>query len=252
MKVFVTGYAGFIGRNLTPRLKDWVGYTGNILDKAELTKQMKGCTVVVHLAGKFNGPDSNLIYTTNIVGAANVVQAMHENGIKKIIFTSSVGAAERFNNAYDDSKFIVEKIVQDESLDTTILRLSNLYGKDQKDKLITLLLRGFKKGRVDITGDGHQSRDLVYIDDVVDAILKSIKKPGYRSSIDIGGGRSYSILEIVELISHLLNKQAIVKFVDFPKYTKDMRISRVNLNLARKYLNYKPKYSLGRGLRKLI
>ncbi|KKP56641.1 MAG: putative nucleoside-diphosphate-sugar epimerase, partial [Parcubacteria group bacterium GW2011_GWC1_34_10] len=149
---------GFVGRNLTPKLKDWVGYSGDILDKNKLVKEMKGCDIVIHLAGKFNGPDSNLIYTTNLVGAANVIQAMHENNVSKMVFTSSVGAEGRFYNAYDDSKFIAEKIVRDNTIDTTILRLSNLYGKDQKDKLITFLLDGFKKGQVEVTGDGLQTR----------------------------------------------------------------------------------------------
>lgn len=252
MKIFITGYKGFIGRNLTKKLKNWVGYTGDILNKKELIRQMKGCQTVVHLAGVFNGPDSNLIYTTNLVGTANVVQAMHENGINKIIFTSSVGADGRFYNAYDDSKFIAEKIVFDKSLDTTILRLSNLYGKDQKDKLITFLLKGFKDGVVQVTGDGLQTRDLVYIDDVVDAIIKSLKVPGSKKPIDIGYGKSYSILEVVDIISKILGKTVKIKFIKFPSYVKDMRVSEVNLNLAKKILDYKPKYNLEKGLRKMF
>jgi nucleoside-diphosphate-sugar epimerase len=252
MKVFITGYKGFIGRNLTSELKNWVGYNSDVLDKKKLTKQMRGCDAVIHLAGIFNGPDSNLIYKVNLVGTANVVQAMHENGIKKIIFASSVGAGERFYNAYDDSKFIAEKIVRDKSLETTVLRLSNLYGKDQKDKLIAFLLDGFKKGEVQVTGDGLQTRDLVYIDDVVDAIIKSLKVPGSKKPIDIGCGKSYSILKVVDIISRILNKKVKIEFVKFPNYVKDMRISEVNLYLAKKLLGYKPKYSLEEGLKKII
>lgn len=252
MKVFITGYKGFIGRNVTPKLKNWVGYTGDILDKKALIKQMAGCDTVLHLAGIFNGPDSNSIYITNLVGTANVIQAMHENKISKIVFTSSVGAEERFYNAYDDSKFIAEKIVQDKSLDTTILRLSNLYGKDQKDKLVTLLLEGFKKGQVKVTGDGLQTRDLVYIDDVVSAIINSLKVGGCKKPIDIGYGKSYNILQIVNLISNVLNKKVKIKFIKFPRYVKDMRVSKVDLRLAKKILNYHPKFDILEGLKKTI
>lgn len=252
MKIFVTGYKGFIGRNLTPKLKDWVGYSGDILDKNKLAKEMKGCHMVIHLAGMFNGPDSNLIYTTNLVGTANVIQAMHLNNISKIIFTSSVGAEGRFYNAYDDSKFIAEKIVRDKSINTTILRLSNLYGRDQKDKLITFLLNGFKKGQVEVTGDGLQTRDLVYIDDVVSAILKATRVSGCDKPIDIGCGKSYSILEVIDIISQILNKKVKIKFIEFPPHIKDMRVSKVNLGLAKKMLGYSPRYSLVQGLKKMI
>lgn len=252
MKIFVTGYKGFIGRNLTPKLKNWIGYDGDVLDKDRLINEMKGCDTVIHLAGKFNGPDSNLIYTTNLVGTANVVQAMHINNVPKIVFTSSVGAEGRFYNAYDDSKFIAEKIVRDKSIDTTILRLSNLYGKDQKDKLVTFLLNGFKKGQVEVTGDGLQTRDLVYIDDVVSAISKATKVPGCNKPIDIGYGKSYSVLEVVEMISQILHKKVRTKFIGFPFYVKDMRVSEVDLHLAKKVLNYTPKTDLKTGLKKLI
>jgi len=249
MKIFVTGYKGFIGRNLTAKLKNWVGYSGNILDKKKLIKQLKGCDTVIHLAGVFNGSDANLIYTTNVIGTANVVQAMHENGIKKIIFTSSVGAGDRFCNVYNDSKYIAEQTILDRGFDTTVLRLSNLYGKDQEDKLIASLLDGFENGQVNIMGDGLQTRDFVYIDDVVCAILKSTKTVGCKKPIDIGYGKSYNILGVVDLISLVLNKKVKIMFTKFPGGVKN---SKVNLTLARKILNYVPKYNLEKGLKKIV
>lgn len=252
MKIFITGYKGFIGRNLTPKLRSWVGYDGDVLDKNELQKQMKGCDVVIHLAGKFNGPDSNSIYSTNLIGTANVVQAMHNNNIRKIIFASSVGADERFYNVYDDSKYIAEKIVMDQSLETTILRFSNLYGKDQKDKLITSLLKGFKRGIVELTGDGTQTRDLIYIDDAVNAIVKSLKVGGFAKPIDVGSGKSYTILAVVDIISRILGKRVKIKFVEFPEYAKNIMISEVDLKMARSKLGFEPKYDLATGLKKML
>lgn len=134
---------------------------------------MNGCDAVIHLAGKFNQPHRRKIYTVNVLGTANVVQAMHTNGIKKIIFTSSVGASERYYNAYDDSKFIAEKILM--GTEYTILRLSNLYGRDQKDKLVTNIFKASETGTMKVMGDGKQTRDLVHVEDVVRAILKAIK-----------------------------------------------------------------------------
>lgn len=247
--IFITGATGFIGRHLTQRLKDYVPYTGDVLDKEELIKQMKGCKAVIHLAGKFNGPDSNPIYSTNVIGTANVVQAMHENKIKKLIFVSSVGANDRFKNAYDDSKFIAEKVVDDLRLNTVILRLSNLYGKDQKDKLITSLINGFKKGEVTVTGDGKQTRDFVHVDDVVEAIVRALKVKRSVVPIDIGCGISYSVLQVIKMISKVSGKKVKIKFVDFPKYAKNIKSSKVNLLWAESVLNWRPTIGLEEGLK---
>lgn len=252
MKIFVTGATGFLGRHLTPKLKEYVAYTGDILDKEELTKQMAGCNFVIHLAAKFGKVNADMdIYKVNVVGTANVVQAMYKNRIKDIIFTSSCGADDRFINAYDDSKFIAEKVLISKHIEPTILRLTNLYGEDQKDKLITNLIKGFESGEVNIYGDGKQTRDLIHVDDVVQAILSSLIYRWTGEPLYIGSGRSYSILKVIEIMSEISGKKVKINFLPYPVGTIDFRNSRVDIGKAKDFLGYQPMYNLEKGLRKI-
>jgi UDP-glucose 4-epimerase len=259
MRVFVTGATGFIGKQVMSRLDDSVAYSGDILDRKQLTTEMKGCDAVIHLAAKFRLPKETLVYTVNVIGTANVVRAMHDNNIKKIVFTSSIGAVNRFNNAYDDSKLIAEKVLQDAGLEPIILRLSNLYGKGQEERLVWNIISGIKSGAIDIYGDGSQTRDLVYVDDVVDAIILALSA-SYTKPIEIGCGKSWSISETIKIISSVVGRKANVKYNDYKEYDgstarnndKDTQISTVDLTAAREILKYKPKYRLRKGLKAML
>ena len=101
MKVFITGSEGFIGRELAEHLAgkhEIVGYSlskgQDILDYENLKKAMAGSDVVVHLAAiRRPEPDKNFFedyFPVNIQGTLNVAQAAVENGVKRLIFTSSM------------------------------------------------------------------------------------------------------------------------------------------------------------------
>lgn len=247
MKIFVTGHRGFIGRHLIPHLGNYKAYTGDILDKDALIDQMKGCDTVIHLAAKFGKVNSDLdIYKVNVIGTANVVQAMHENKISRIIFTSSCGAFNRFVNAYDDSKHIAERVLVAQGIIPIILRLSNLYGEDQKDKLIANVINN--EGIVKVYGNGKQTRDFIHVDDVVQAITKSLNV-FIPTTLEIGYGKSYSVLEVIDMIRKVSGKD--IK-IDFVPGGKDFPTSTVNITEAREVIGFNPTISLEEGLKKIL
>ena len=255
LKVFVTGARGFMGRHLMEVLPNATAYSGDILDRQKLTQEMKGHTAVVHLAAKFNIEDELSVYMTNVVGTANVVRAMQENKIKRIVYASSVGAGAKYFNAYDDSKHIAEKILLEKEIDPIMLRFSNLYGKDQKDKLITNLLKGFEKGEVEVYGDGSQTRDFIYVDDAVRAVIAGLNAPKCKAPIDIGFGESKTVLDVINLISLLKNQKVKVNFHPFdggPNKNREMKTSYVDTTLANIMLGFKARTSLEQGLLQLI
>lgn len=100
MKIFITGSSGFIGSELIKHLEgkhEVVGYAhdkgDDILDYDKLKKEMKGCDVVVHLAAHRKPYEDKTFkdyFETNCQGTFNVAQACMENGVKKLIFTSSM------------------------------------------------------------------------------------------------------------------------------------------------------------------
>ena len=95
MKIFITGSSGFIGKELAHHLlpkHDIVGFAHDkghdILDYSQLKSAMKGCDIVIHLAA--HRKTFKDYFQTNCIGTFNVAQAALENGIKKLIFTSSM------------------------------------------------------------------------------------------------------------------------------------------------------------------
>jgi len=100
MKIFITGSSGFIGKELTKHLSpkhEVVGFAHDegcdILNYEQLKSAMKGCDVVVHLAAHRKPYEDKTFkdyFETNCIGTFNVAQACMENGVKKLIFTSSM------------------------------------------------------------------------------------------------------------------------------------------------------------------
>jgi nucleoside-diphosphate-sugar epimerase len=259
MKIFITGSTGFIGKNLIKSLKSYqfVSYKGDILDKFELWRQMKGCDMVIHLAGKFWPGSLTLpseLYEINAIGTANVVEAMNSNAIKKLIFASSVAAIEPTNNPYALSKYMSEQIIlQNKGINPVILRFSNIYGKGQKDKAVSNFIKGEKTGRITIQGNGQQERDFIYIDDAVRAVFMALNmmEKGIKSitPIDICSGESSSLLELAEEIRKRLKKSFVIEFE--PSRGEGLP-PKANFNDALYILGFKAKISLKEGIGRIL
>jgi len=99
-------------------------------------------------------------------------------------------------------------------------------------------------------GDGSQSRDFTYIDDIADGTINAIKDVGYEI-INLGGGRNpKSINYVIQIIEKYLNKKAIVEYKPFHK--ADLKETWADIKKADKILNWKPVISLEEGLKKCV
>ena len=284
MRVFVTGGAGFIGINLCkklavlhkvtvydnfsnsnkenfPVMENVTLIVGDILDNSKLLYSMKNHDVVIHLAAKtdvidsIHNPDNT--FQTNVQGTQNVLDSCKSNNILKIIMTSSAAVYKNSNNSvdevstteplspYGESKLDMENITVKSEIDYSILRLFNVYGNGHT----TGVIANFRKNILENTpltifGDGKAIRDFIHIDDVVDAIILSMKSTS--GIYNIASGYGTSISDLAKLLIRLSGKNSEIIY----KSARGGEIiySVANIIKSKKELGFYTKISLKNGL----
>lgn len=279
MKIVITGSTGFIGQALIQYLRNIKGghqiqtldrNKHSLQDKASLLPLFKNCDLVFHLAAVNNKDDPNL-FTTNVLGTINVLEAVNEVADLscKIIFTSSFSVyklpkkneiiTEQFathpSNKYGLSKLISEKILelysQNSSREIVILRISNPYGPQmtpyRHSVVATFFAEALKGKPLVIHGKGTQTRDFIYIDDIVTALWKSaiISLPSRFSIINVCSGTQTSIELLIRIIEKCLNKK--LKVIHKTQ-EKEAGFWQGDNSFARKILNWTPTINIQRGI----
>jgi len=284
MRVFVTGGAGFIGIHLCkklallhkvtvydnfsnsnkenfPVMENVTLIVGDILDNSKLLYSMKNHDVVIHLAAKTDVIDSiknpDNTFQTNVKGTQNVLDSCKSNNILKIIITSSAAVYKNSNNSVDEistteplspygqSKLDMEKIIIQSKINYSILRLFNVYGNGHT----TGVIANFRKNILENTpltifGDGKAIRDFIHIDDVVDAIILSMKSTS--GIYNIASGYGTSISDLAKLLIRLSGKNSEIIY----KSARGGEIiySVANIIKSKKELGFYTKISLKNGL----
>ena len=203
----------------------------------------------------------------NITGTINLLECCKKYPVKKIIYASSaavyghpkyLGIDEKHEinpiSFYGLSKYTAEKYIhlysQHYGMDYAILRYANVYGPRQSHEgeggVIAKFLHCISQGeRPAIYGDGHQTRDFVYVKDIVRANLLALEK-GSRATMNIGTGSGTSLNELVNVLKQQTNME-INPFFKAPK-AGDIRNSHFNCENAHATLQWKAGYSLDKGL----
>ena len=239
---------------------------GDILDYQKLSSAMKNHNIVIHLAAKIDVIDSiinpELTFETNVKGTQNVLDSCVLNGITKIIATSSAAIYQNISygsineenkteplSPYGKSKLEMEKIITDSKIDSTILRLFNVYGSNSAAGVIVNFKENIQNNKpLTIFGDGKAIRDFVHVDDVINGIVLSISS---KSGIfNIASGNGTSINDLAKLFIHLSEKKSEIIF----KPARDGEIihSVADISLAQKELGFFPLISLNDGLKTIF
>jgi len=247
----------------------------DILDHHTLYESMTKVDVVFHLAAqagvRYSYKNPLEVNTVNTNGTLNVLNAARERKVKKIIFasSSSVYGTPQYVpidenhptnplSIYGASKLAAEKYCQIyngfPSLTTVILRYHTVYGPRQRPDMAihkwTRLL--FDDKPPVIYGDGKQTRDFTYVNDIIDGTLKAAELEEANGEIfNLGYGARTSINEIIELLLKLTEKEHIK-----PIYQKsmigDVHDTYANIRKANKHLDFNPRVPLKQGLRCFI
>ena len=238
--------------------------------------------IVFHFAAQINVrksvEDPLFDAKVNILGSLNVIQNFVQLPtsnfqLPKFIFASTGGAIygetkeiptpeNYFANPispYGIAKLTVENYLrfykENFGLKFVSLRFSNVYGPRQDPKgeagVVAIFIDKLLKGeKPTIFGDGKQTRDFIFVEDVVSACLKAMEYKGKKEIFNIGTGIETSINELYQIVSKLLNTKIQPKYA--PEKPGDLKRSCLDISLAKRELKWKPKYNLEEGAKKTI
>ncbi len=206
---------------------------------------------------------------TNIHGSLRVLEAAARAGVKKIVFSSSGGAIYHGLDIrptpenvpcmplspYGVAKFAFELYLHSACHNYGIayvaLRYANVYGPRQGTKgeagVIGIFIRKMMAGQAPVIfGDGEQTRDFVYVDDVVEANVRAMR-PGVHGSYNIGTGRETSVNRVVALVA---KEFPGVKPLRGPGNPGEERRSALDCRAAKAAFGWTPKVRIEEGIRK--
>jgi nucleoside-diphosphate-sugar epimerase len=206
--------------------------------------------------------------TTNGNGTLNLLELCREYKIKKFILasTSSLYAGQKMPfredlpvntpiSPYAASKKAAEVMAYTYhylySIDVSIVRYFTVYGPaGRPDMSVFRFIKWIDEGRpVEIFGDGTQSRDFTYVDDIAEGTIKALKKVGFEI-INFGGNAPYNINYMITLIEKYLGKKANIK--QQLSYKTDMKATWADISKAKRLLSWQPKIDLDNGVGKTI
>ena len=248
---------------------------GDVSDRPKLWTLLQEVDVVYHLAARVSVPES-ILYprdynAVNVGGTVALMEAMRDVGVRRVVLASSgpvygdlgeqplkESAAPNPRSPYAVSKLAAEYYVRTIGrlwgIETVSLRIFNAYGPGQHlppshpPVVPHFLKQAQRGGTLVVHGDGMQTRDYVYVDDVVSAMVAASTAPNVDGLvINVGSGKETNIRDLVKCVLDVTGSNAEVLY----NTQTSGGVSRLcaDLTLAGQKLNYRPSISLAEGLR---
>jgi len=248
---------------------------GDINDRPKLWTLMQDVDCVYHLAARVSVPESVLYpreyNLVNVGGTVTLMEAMRDVGVGRVVFISSgtvygdqteqplsESLQPNPRSPYAVSKVAAEYYVRSIGLlwgiESVCLRVFNAYGPGQHlppvhAPIIPYFLRqAWNQGTLVLHGDGSQTRDYVYVDDVVQAAVSAAAAPDINQRIiNVGSGIETPVQELARQVIEVTGGSPEVIYN--PRNEGGVRRMCADLTLAQQYLGYRPTVSLTDGLR---
>jgi len=252
-------------------------HKGSITDRNLVFQVLKDTDYVHHLAGFVSVPESiekpEECYDINVNGLINVLNASKEFGIKKIVFSSSaaiygenpispktVNLKPDPKSPYGSTKLEGESLLklynEQGSVGATSLRYFNVFGPRQDPKsqyaaaVPIFIERALKNELIIIYGDGEQTRDFIFVKDVVSANILAATNEKVNGVFNVASGKAITINEIADIvITELQSRSKIIYEKERPG---DIKYSLASIKETEEQLNFHPEYDLMEGLKETI
>lgn len=252
--------------------------TGDILDLAAVKTAARGARVIFHQAAlrsvPFSVENPTLVNRVNVEGTLNVLTAARDFGVRRVVYASSSSAYGRGSmqpkretdapapiSPYAVSKLAGEyycKVFSElYGLETVSLRYFNVFGprQDANSQYAAVIPRfiqcALQVEPLEIHGDGLQSRDFTYIDNVVAANLQAAQAQlGIGHAFNVGQGETHTLLDLIAEIEK--NLQRKTKRLHTAARAGDVRYTQADISESKRCLGYNPWVSFAEGLAKTV
>lgn len=248
---------------------------GDVNDRPKLWTLLQEVDCVYHLAARVSVPESMLYpreyNAVNVGGTVSLMEAMRDVGVRRVILASSgavygeqgeqplkESATPDPHSPYAVSKVSAEYYVRTIGklwgMETVCLRIFNAYGPGQRlpashPPVVPFFLRqALRDGTLVAHGDGQQTRDYVYVDDVVSAMVAAATAPNVNGLvINVGSGVETSIRDLIKKVAEVTGRE--VNALYNSNTSGGVSRMQADLTLAAQKLNYRPSINLDKGLR---
>jgi ADP-L-glycero-D-manno-heptose 6-epimerase len=288
LKILITGATGFIGYNLSKKLKELghelilVGQRKecdidvNYWSFEELIKQNLKVDACFHQAALNDTLETNkeLMMLVNYHYSKQLFKNLFKNGCEKFIFASSTAIygnspapyIEKYTkvaplNCYGESKAKFESWAlafgQRYNISTIGLRYCNVYGPNEghKQKRASMIYQIYQKIKnkeeIKLFKFGEQKRDYIYIDDVVQCNLNALAS-NTIGAFNCGGGNAYSFNQILNAYNNALKLSIEPTYIDCPFADKYQNFTLCDMSYTEKHLKFKPSCDLATGVADII
>jgi UDP-glucose 4-epimerase len=251
---------------------------GDVRDRPKLWTLLQKVDCVFHLAARVSVPESVLYpreyNDVNVGGTVSLAEAIRDAGVKRIVLASSATVygpqptqpVSESAWPHPQAPYAVSKLAAEHyifalgalnGIETVALRIFNAYGPGQRippvhAPVVPHFAKGVLSGAsVVVHGDGNQTRDFVYIADVVDALMAAATAANINQRIvNIGSGAETSINTLIAVLGQVTQRQP--EIIHNPQESGGITRLVADLSTARQLLGYKPQVSLREGLEHLL
>jgi len=228
---------------------------GDVADAALVARAMSGCRAVAHLAAvasvQASVDDPVRTHQSNFIGTLNVCEAMRQAGVKRVLFASS--AAVYGNNGEGESidedtpkapltpyasdklasEYYLDFYRRQHGLEPAIFRFFNIFGPRQDPSspysgVISIFCERAQKGLpITVFGDGEQTRDFMYVEDLVDVLVQSLETPQLEvGAVNVGLNQATTLKQLLEVLGEVVGQLPPISYG--PARSGDIRHSRAN------------------------
>lgn len=252
---------------------------GDVTDMATVERAVSGVEVVYHLAALASVQRSvenpAATHAACATGTLHVLDAARRAGVRRVVYaasSSAYGGLSDPNGQREDvlprplspyaaaklaGELYLQAFASTYGLETVRLRFFNIFGPRQRadspySGVIALFIAAMSEGRIPtVHGDGLQSRDFTYVDNVVQALTKAADAPDVSGQVfNVGTGRSITLLDLVACLNRLLGRSLTPQHV--PSRAGDVRYSLANIERTRQALGYEPAVAFEDGLERTL